>query len=46
MAGSGTFRTVISENAMKGASQSALTKALDNANTEAIKIEKSGMKKK
>jgi len=38
----GTNKTVMSEVIMKGGSQSALTKALDNANAYAIAHEKKG----
>ncbi len=37
MASNGVLRTVLSEQTMKGASESAITKALSDANTEAKK---------
>ena len=40
----GQNRLVISENVLKG--ESALNKALDDANSEAIKIESKGKKEK
>ncbi len=42
---SGTNRSVMSDVVMKGGSESALTKALDNANEEQIKIDKKVSKK-
>lgn len=43
---SGTNRTVMSSVVAKGGSESTLTKALENANEEAIKEEKKEPKKK
>lgn len=42
---SGTNRTVMSDVIVKGKGESALTKALDNANVEAVKLDPKDIKK-
>lgn len=45
MASNGVLRTVLSAQTMKGASESATTSALSNANEEAKKSDPKGTKK-